>query len=132
VIEYRFAGRLQASILLLISRDLVGAYLYGAEPTLREQVDVSTMMLPDQLNLATRLGRPTLSLLRGVEDYKMRWRPRAVQNRRIVLARPGSARGTAYAIGARAARGVVLAAKEHAPWLRTVRDGIRGVLGGRR
>jgi CelD/BcsL family acetyltransferase involved in cellulose biosynthesis len=132
VIEYRFAGRLRASVLLLIGRDLVGAYLSGAEPTLREHVDVSTMMLPDQLALATRLGRPTLSLLRGEEDYKTRWRPRRVPNRRILLARPGSARGTAYAIGARAARSVVLAAKEHAPWLRTVRDGVRRVLGGRR
>jgi len=131
VLEYRFAGRLRASELLLVGRDFVGAYLYGAEPALREEIDVSTSMLPDLLAFAHRLGRPALSLLRGEEDYKLRWRPHPVQNRRILLTRPGSARGAAYASGVRAHRGAVLAAKRHAPWLRTVRDRLKR-LGGPR
>ncbi|HEV7962588.1 MAG TPA: GNAT family N-acetyltransferase [Actinoplanes sp.] len=125
LLEYRFAGRLMASSLVLIGRDLVGGYLYGADPALRERVDVTTMLLADALPMAYRLGRPTMSMLRGAEEHKLRWRPRESQNRRILLARPGSARGTAYAIGVRALRGAVLTAKEKAPWLRTVRDRVR-------
>jgi hypothetical protein len=43
--------------------------------------------------LADRLGRPTLSLLRGEEPYKLRWRPRPAPNARLVLGRPGSPAG---------------------------------------
>jgi CelD/BcsL family acetyltransferase involved in cellulose biosynthesis len=125
LLEYRFAGRLMASSLVLIGRDLVGGYLYGADPALRERIDVTTMLLADALPMAYRLGRPTMSMLRGAEEHKLRWRPRESQNRRILLARPGSVRGTAYAIGIPAVRGAVRIAKERAPWLRTVRDRVR-------
>jgi hypothetical protein len=125
LLEYRFAGRLMASSLMLIGRDLVGGYLYGADPALRERVDVTTMLLADALPMAYRLGRPTMSMLRGAEEHKLRWRPRESQNRRILLARPGSALGTGYAIGVLAVRDAVRTAKERAPWLRTVRERVR-------
>ncbi len=125
LLEYRLAGRLMASSLVLIGRDLVGGYLYGADPALRERVDVTTMLLADTLPLAHRLGCSTMSMLRGAEQHKMRWQPRESQNRRIVLARPGSPRGAVYTTGALAARAAVLTAKDHAPWLRTVRDQVR-------
>jgi CelD/BcsL family acetyltransferase involved in cellulose biosynthesis len=123
--EYRIDGRLVASSLVLIGRDLVGGYLYGAEPSLRERLDVTTMLLADTLPMAHRLGVPTMSMLRGAEEHKLRWRPREAPNRRILLVRPGSPAGAAYARGVLAARAAVLAAKERAPWLRAVRDRIR-------
>ncbi|MEV4703390.1 GNAT family N-acetyltransferase [Actinoplanes sp. NPDC049316] len=123
--EYRIDGRLMCSSLMLIGRDLVGGYLYGTDPELRERVDVSTMLMNDTLPLAHRLGLPTMSMLRGDEPYKLRWEPRLALNERMVLARPGSARGLAYGLRVRSARAAVQAAKEHAPWLRTVRDRLR-------
>ncbi|WP_199515500.1 GNAT family N-acetyltransferase [Nucisporomicrobium flavum] len=123
--EYRLDGRLMCSSLLLIGRDLVGGYLYGADPELRDRVDVSTMLMNDTLPLAHRLGRPTMSMLRGDEPYKLRWQPRPACNERMVLGRPRSVRAMAYGLRVRSVRAVVQAAKEHAPWLRTVRDRLR-------
>ena len=57
------------------------------------------MLLADTLPLAHRLGCSTMSMLRGAEEHKMRWRPAESQNQRILLARPGSLRGAAYATG---------------------------------
>ncbi|MFI7598066.1 GNAT family N-acetyltransferase [Actinoplanes sp. NPDC049681] len=132
LLEYRIDGRLMASSLMLIGRDVVGGYLYGADPALRERVDVSTMLLADTLPLAHRLGLPTMSMLRGAEHYKARWQPREALNQRIILGRPGSVRAAVYASRVRTARAAVLAAKEHAPWLRDVRDRARRLVGGAR
>jgi CelD/BcsL family acetyltransferase involved in cellulose biosynthesis len=129
LLEYRIGADLMASSLVLIGRDLVGGYLYGADPALRERVDVTTMLLADTLPLACRSGCSTMSMLRGAEEHKRRWRPEESYNRRIVLARPGSIRGTVYAAGVRAFRAAVGVAKQRAPWLRTVRDRIRGPRG---
>jgi hypothetical protein len=104
---------------------VVGGYLYGAEPELRDRVDITTMLLADTLPMAHRLGCSTMSMLRGAEEHKHRWRPRESQNRRIVLVRPGSVRGTAYARAVLAYRRAVETAKVRAPWLRTVRDWIK-------
>ena len=126
LLEYRFDDRLMASSLVLIGRDLAGGYLYGAEPALRERVDVTTMLLADTLPLAGRRGLATMSMLRGAEEHKLRWRPTESQNLRILLVRPGSARGLAYAKGILTLRRAVVLAKRRAPWLRDVRDRIRG------
>jgi CelD/BcsL family acetyltransferase involved in cellulose biosynthesis len=126
LLEYRIGGELMASSLVLIGRDLAGGYLYGADPALRDRVDVTTMLLADTLPLACRSGCSTMSMLRGAEEHKRRWRPAESYNRRILLARPGSIRGAAYAAGVRAFRAAVGVAKQRAPWLRTVRDRIRG------
>jgi CelD/BcsL family acetyltransferase involved in cellulose biosynthesis len=93
VLQYRQADKLVASELLFVAPDMVGAYLFGFEPELRERISVIVMLDSQAVVLADRLGRPTLSLLRGAEPYKLRWRPRAVPNRRLVLGRPRSLAG---------------------------------------
>ncbi|MFG1603995.1 GNAT family N-acetyltransferase [Actinoplanes sp. NPDC049265] len=125
LIEYRFAGRLQASSLLLIGNDLVGGYLFGVDPALRGRIDVTTMLLADALGLADRLDRPTMSMLRGDEAHKSTWRPSEVRNRRLLLVRPGSAGGTAYARGVLARRRLIASLKTHAPWIRQLRNRLR-------
>jgi CelD/BcsL family acetyltransferase involved in cellulose biosynthesis len=129
LIEYRISGRLMASSLVVIGRDLVGGYLYGADPALRDMADVTTMLLADTLAMAHRLGRPTMSMLRGAESHKLRWRPAEAVNRRLLLARPGSPRGLAYLAGVRTGRAAVRAAKQHLPWLVTARATARRATG---
>jgi hypothetical protein len=73
-----------------------------------------------------------MSMLRGAEEHKLRWQPAECLNRRVVLTRPGTVRGSAYATGVRAYRAAVLTAKEHAPWLRTVRDRVRRTIAAAR
>ncbi|MCM2389204.1 GNAT family N-acetyltransferase [Streptomyces albipurpureus] len=85
--EYRQDGEVVAASVTLLSANLSGGYLYGAHPALREQrVDVATMLLRHDADLAAHTGRRVVSLLRGKEPYKNHWRPTAVANQRLLLA----------------------------------------------
>ena len=86
LVEYRLEGNVVAVDLLLGGHRLLCAYLYGMRPDLRQRIDVTQLLLSTDLSLAQRLGRPALSLLRGDEPYKRRWRPREADNLRVVLA----------------------------------------------
>ncbi|MEU8401549.1 GNAT family N-acetyltransferase [Nonomuraea sp. NPDC048892] len=98
--EYRVRGRLMACDFVLVGKDFVGGYLYGAHPDLRAEADVLTMLLRHNLALTHRLGRPTLSLLRGDEPYKTKFGCEAVVNQRVMLGR--GLRAAAYAATANA------------------------------
>ncbi|MFD0855353.1 GNAT family N-acetyltransferase, partial [Actinomadura adrarensis] len=97
--EYHCDNELVASDMVLIGRDVVGAYLYGAVPELRDKVDVTLLLLRQDLGVAARAGVPTLSMLRGDEPYKRKWRPDPVANKRLILGRNPAA--FTYAITAR-------------------------------
>ncbi|MEU8994209.1 GNAT family N-acetyltransferase [Streptomyces caniferus] len=86
--EYRMAGRVMAADLLLMSADLAGGYLYGADPELRERkADITTMLMRHDARRTAGTGRRALSLLRGTEPYKQHWRPVPVTNQRLLLSR---------------------------------------------
>jgi CelD/BcsL family acetyltransferase involved in cellulose biosynthesis len=123
--EYRLDGRLVASSLAVVGRDLVGGYLYGAEPELRDRLDITSLLLGDALPLAVRRGCATMSMLRGAEAYKLRWRPTESVNRRVLLLRCGSPRAWLYGAGVRIRQALVLLAKRHLPGLRALRDRLR-------
>lgn len=90
VTEFRLAGEVVAADLTLMSGSLAGGYLYGADPILRERkIDVATMLLRGSARRISADGRTTLSMLRGNEPYKHHWRPEAVHNQRLLLARGG-------------------------------------------
>jgi CelD/BcsL family acetyltransferase involved in cellulose biosynthesis len=128
LLEYRLDGELVAANLVIVGTDLAGGYLYGADPALRDKLDITTLLISTTMPLAVRGGRPTMSMLRGAEPYKQRWRPVETVNRRVVLVRPGSPRGIAYAAAVRTRGAGVRWAKERAPWLRALRDRLRTVL----
>ncbi|MFV2175994.1 GNAT family N-acetyltransferase [Actinomadura sp. LOL_016] len=107
VLQYRWDDRLVAADLVLIGHRFAGAYLYGAVPDLRDHVDVGLMLLREDLAVAGGRG---LSLLRGQEPYKLKWRPHPVQNERLVLGRGPAAPAYAALVRARSA----LAAHHHA------------------
>jgi len=91
ITEFRIDGRVMAVDVLLLSTDLVGGYLYGAHPELRARADIAVMLLRHDSTHAAATGRGVLSLLRGTEPYKYHWRPEAVPNQRLLLARPALA-----------------------------------------
>ncbi|WP_404827663.1 GNAT family N-acetyltransferase [Streptomyces aureocirculatus] len=105
VTEFQLDGEVLAADLTLLSSRLAGGYLYGAHPRLRElKIDVATMLL-DACTRHTAGEQPrTLSLLRGDEPYKHRWRPEQVTNRRFLLARGRTAPLLAAAMGEASAR----------------------------
>jgi hypothetical protein len=121
LLEYRLQDRLVAVNLVVVGPALAGGYLYGAEPGLRDEIDISTLLVTTTMAEAHRRGCATMSMLRGAEPYKARWRPAEVPNRRILLAQPGSPRALAYTLGVRARAAALDWAKRRAPWLRAVR-----------
>ncbi|MEO3887104.1 GNAT family N-acetyltransferase [Nonomuraea sp. B5E05] len=101
--EFRVRGRLRACDLTVVGKDFVGGYLYGADPELRAEADVLTMLLRDNLETTHRLGRPVLSLLRGDEPHKAKFGCEAVVNQRVMLGRGVRSAAYAASAGARAA-----------------------------
>lgn len=88
VTEFRLDGEVVAVDVTLLSRRLAGGYLYGAHPGLRDRkADVATMLLQACAERVAGGGQQVLSLLRGAEPYKFRWRPDTVVNQRLLLAR---------------------------------------------
>ncbi|MGI5402593.1 GNAT family N-acetyltransferase [Streptomyces sp. CA-135486] len=88
--EFRLDGEVVAASVALHSGYLTGSYLHGVHPGLREKdVDVTTLLLRHEVELAASTGGRVLSLLRGDEPYKNHWRPRAVINQRLLLAPSG-------------------------------------------
>lgn len=128
LLEYRIGGDLVAANLVIVGTDLAGGYLYGADPALRDRLDITTLLISTTMPIAVRGNRPTMSMLRGAEPYKQRWRPVEAVNRRVLLVRPRSPRGLAYAAAVRTHGAAVRWAKERAPWLRGIRDRLRAVL----
>jgi len=125
LLEYRLDGDVVAVHLVLDGHDLLGAYLYGLRPDLRERLDVAQLLLGTNLDLAQRLGRPTLSLLRGDEPYKRRWRPAEKPNHRVLLATEGGFPAAAYATTVRVHRRLTQIAKSRAPALSGIRRRLR-------
>jgi len=88
VTEFLLDGEVVAVDLTLLSPRLAGCYLYGVHPRLRERkADIAVMLLDAGTRHAVSGERGTLSLLRGDEPYKRRWRPDPVVNQRLLLAR---------------------------------------------
>ncbi|MEV5433856.1 GNAT family N-acetyltransferase [Streptomyces sp. NPDC052701] len=88
VTEFLLDGEVVAVDLTLLSPRLAGCYLYGVHPLLRERkADIAVMLLDAGARHTVAGGRGTLSLLRGDEPYKRRWRPEPVVNQRFLLAR---------------------------------------------
>jgi len=120
LLEYRVEDRLVASNLVVVGSDLAGGYLYGADPGLRDQLDVATLLVTTTMPVAHERGCSTMSMLRGAEAYKTRWRPREQANRRLLFARTGSLRALVHTTGVRARHRALRMAKERMPWLRGV------------
>ncbi|WP_328771456.1 GNAT family N-acetyltransferase [Streptomyces sp. NBC_00286] len=88
VTEFRAGTDVLAVDVTLLARRLAGNYLYGAHPRLREwKADIATMLLHACASRVPQADRQVLSLLRGTEPYKFRWRPDTVVNQRLLLAR---------------------------------------------
>jgi CelD/BcsL family acetyltransferase involved in cellulose biosynthesis len=124
-VEYRLDGNVVAVDLLLGGHRLLCAYLYGLRPDLRRRIDVTQLLLGTNLEVAQELGLPTLSLLRGDEPYKQRWRPRRTRNRRVLLAGPSSLRPSAYAAAIHVRARLSHVVRTRLPGLRSLRTRLR-------
>jgi CelD/BcsL family acetyltransferase involved in cellulose biosynthesis len=128
VAGHRLDGELVAVETLFIGREAVYAYLYGFHPRLRRRLDVTQLLLSHDLPFTRRLGRTTLSLLRGDEPHKRHWRPRESRNHRILLAGENNVPARLYAGGLRGRNRLATTVKTRLPalarvirWIKTCR-----------
>jgi CelD/BcsL family acetyltransferase involved in cellulose biosynthesis len=87
VSEFRREGRVIVSSLVLFGRDCVGTCLHGASRDALSQYQVSSLYISDALRHASERSVRYVSLLRGTEAYKLRWKPVIFANRRLILGR---------------------------------------------
>jgi CelD/BcsL family acetyltransferase involved in cellulose biosynthesis len=125
VVRYRLGGEVLAVQLDLIGHDFLGYYLAGISPKLRQHIDVHPVQLRTDMELALAAGVPRYSMLRGLEEYKLHWRPEQVDNARLLLVRPGLPGGAGLPLLMRARAVAAGVARERAPWLRTLRGRVR-------
>ncbi|MFC8716434.1 GNAT family N-acetyltransferase [Kitasatospora sp. NPDC057198] len=83
--RFELDGEVVAVNLVILGARYGGLYMYGAHPKLREKLDIAGMLFNAALEEVRAAGIPQLSLLRGQEPYKQRWRPDQLHNQRLVL-----------------------------------------------
>jgi CelD/BcsL family acetyltransferase involved in cellulose biosynthesis len=121
--EYRLDGRLIACDLMLQSHAMVALYVYGVHPEARERVDIAGMLFGESLAHAVSTGRTELSLLRGNEPYKQRWRPDPAHNERLLLGSTVAVAVTAWVAGAEERAKEF--ARQRLPWVKELRGRVR-------
>jgi CelD/BcsL family acetyltransferase involved in cellulose biosynthesis len=110
VLEFHQGGRSRGAALYVCGPRQVGIYLTGHSADLREQVNLNVLEVAAGFELMAERGLGELSLLRGLEPYKLTLPARREANERVVLIRPGSAAGRlvgAGVVGRRRAAGAV-------------------------
>jgi CelD/BcsL family acetyltransferase involved in cellulose biosynthesis len=85
--EFRRDKATVVSTFLIFGRDFVGAYIVAASQEALKLYSFSSLYIWDALDRARNRNLACISLLRGEEQYKLRWNPRIVPNHRIVLGR---------------------------------------------
>ncbi len=119
VVAYHLDGEPVAVQLELLGHRFLGYYLAGISPRLRERIDTATLLVRNDVGLALKAGLPRYSMMRGEEDYKLRWRPDRVQNTRLLLSRPGRLGGAGLP-ALTAARAAAVAWGKRTEWVREV------------
>jgi CelD/BcsL family acetyltransferase involved in cellulose biosynthesis len=87
VSEFRRGGRVIISSLLVFGRGYVGTCLQGASRDAVSQYQIGSLYICDALKRASERRLAHVSLLRGAEPYKLRWKPMIVPNRQLILGR---------------------------------------------
>ena len=120
VVTYDLDGELVVVQLELVGTRFLGYYLAGISPRLRERIDTATLLVRNDIRLTLDAGLPRYSMMRGEEEYKLRWRPERVEHTRAVLSRPGLLGGAGLP-ALTAARAAVVARAKRSARVRTLR-----------
>lgn len=124
VTENLLGDEVMSVIIHVRDQFMVGGYLAGVSPALRNHVEVSTQQVRDSMVLGKELGVSRVSMLRGQEEVKLRWQSAAlsVRNTRLVLGRSDRISAVVWTAAAAARSNVKTWLIEHAPWTRRIPD----------
>ena len=85
--EFWRDGEVIISHFLIFGRDFVAEHLPGASQDALRRYQLSSICIWDAMNIARGRTSSYLDLLRGEEQYKLRWSSRVVPNYRAILGR---------------------------------------------
>lgn len=85
--EFRKDTRVLAAEFLILDRNMAGAYLAGARREALDRYQIDSLFVYEESNYLSKLRIRRLSMLRGEEPYKLRWKPTIVPSRRMILGR---------------------------------------------
>jgi CelD/BcsL family acetyltransferase involved in cellulose biosynthesis len=112
LMRYQIDGELLGCELLLHSPGVVGSYLSGLSPRLRQRIDLATLMLRSGMGVAIQREAAEYSMLRGLETYKLRWSPCLERSERILLGSGPNPTTWAYALSVASRKRAVKLAKK--------------------
>jgi CelD/BcsL family acetyltransferase involved in cellulose biosynthesis len=87
VSELKLGETTVVSTFLVFGRDFVGSYMIGASQQALKRYQWSSLYIWDGLKIAIDRNSSRFDLLRGEEEYKLRWTSEVVANRRLILGR---------------------------------------------
>jgi CelD/BcsL family acetyltransferase involved in cellulose biosynthesis len=87
VSEFWLDGEVVISHFLIFGRDFVIEHLPGARQDALRRYQLSSLYIWDAMNIARNRSSSYLDLLRGEEEYKLRWCSRVIPNYRAILGR---------------------------------------------
>ena len=126
VYEFWRDGEVIISHFLLFGRDFVAEHLPGARQDALQRYQLSSLCIWNAMNVAYGRTSSYLDLLRGEEDYKLRWSSRVVPHYGVILGRRRTLWGPYAGYQALHSWGRRYAASESAPsWLKKVANGYR-------
>jgi hypothetical protein len=125
LVRHLLDGAVVAVQLHVLGHCFLGYYLGGVSPALRRRLEVTPLLVRSDVELTRALGLARYSMLRGREEFKLRWRPEEVRHQRLLLSHPGPFGGLGYPSAVRARAAAVAVARTRAPWLKTVRDQLK-------
>ncbi|MGH3148196.1 MAG: GNAT family N-acetyltransferase, partial [Rubrobacter sp.] len=85
--EFWRDGEVIISDFWVSGKDFLGTYSLGASQEALRRYQWSSLYIWDAVNIARSKNNSRLDLLRGEEQYKLRWNPRVVPNHRLILGR---------------------------------------------
>ena len=126
VYEFWRDGEVIISHFLLFGRDFVAEHLPGARQDALQRYQLSSLCIWNAMNVADGRASSYLDLLRGEEDYKLRWSSRVVPHYRVILGRRRILWGPYAGYQALHSWGRRYVASEGAPsWIKKVANGYR-------
>jgi len=87
IYEFRCREEVVASDFVVAGHEYLGSYLHNASRYALSRYQVNSLFMHNWMDAALERGIPTVSMLRGEEPYKLRWRPKVAANYRAILAR---------------------------------------------
>ena len=112
------------SVFWLVGRDSVGFYHSGVSQEMLGRYQWNALLVKEGIEIARHRGASHLDLLRGEEEYKLRWASAVIPSRRAVLGRnPLTWAPYAAYISFRARVERYVFSVESPPWIRQTMGG---------